>query len=196
MPKGFFIQYKFIIPKTVKHNSYTYQKLFRAIYGYTQNVTKSNGKTYAYHRKGVLSDFPHIRPGKNCVIIPTAAFNNLTNFFKTGKNPTHFWRVKGDWKAVYYMDEKNISEQDAILALEDTLKSSYVENVDGDYSSLESELNVLLDRKKNSSKIDAGYLSSVVTQAEKIFQSDWFKECYSKSEKLVDFSRKLKELKA
>ncbi len=197
MAKGFFIQYKFIIPETVKHNSYTYQKLFRAIYGYTQNVTKSNGKTYSYHRKGVLSNFPHIRPGKNCVIIPTSAFNHLTTFFKTGKNPAHFWRVKGDWKAVYYMNEKTISEDDAVSAVEKTIQSTFVDKPSGAQSAgIDGEITLLLENRKNNLKIDQGYLNLVLSEAEKLTQNEWFKEFHTKSSKLSSFYKKFKELKS
>jgi len=123
--KGYFIQYKFIVPESTKHSSYTYQKLFRALYGYTQNVTKSNGKTYHYLRKGILSDFPYIRPGKNCVIIPPKSFNSLDTFFKTGKNPSHYWRVKGDWKAVFYLDEKSLDENQVINAIKNQIKRAF-----------------------------------------------------------------------
>src|SRR4030042_1173873 len=88
--KGYFIQYKFIIPENMKHSSYTYQKLFRALYGYTQAVFKSNGKTYHYHRAGVLSATPYLRPGKNCVIIPPGKFQHLLDFFKTGRKEKLF----------------------------------------------------------------------------------------------------------
>ena len=83
---AYFIQYKFIVPKSLSHSSYTYQKLFRALYGYTQAVYKSSGKTYKYHRKGVLSDVPFLRPTKNTVIIPVSALQKLLNFFNTGEN--------------------------------------------------------------------------------------------------------------
>ena len=196
MVKGFFIQYKFILPETIKHSSYTYQKLFRAIYGYTQNVTKSNGKRYTYHRKGVLSDYPHSRPGKNCVIISKNAFNDLTTFFKTGKNPAHFWKVKGDWKAVYYMDEKNLNTEDAVKALEDTLDRVYVEAEGGEHANLDGELTLLTDLKKNNKTPDPAYLKKVLSEAEKIVQHEWFKDCHTSSEKLSSFYKKYKAVKA
>ena len=34
------------------HSDYNYQKYLEPIYGYTQNVTKGNGKVYIYHRPG------------------------------------------------------------------------------------------------------------------------------------------------
>src|SRR3989344_3839606 len=130
MYKGHFIKYNFIIPETTKHSSYTYQKLFRALYGYTQNVTKSNGKTYKYHRKGILSDIPYIRPGKNCVIIPPKSFAPLETFFKTGKNPTHYWKTKGNWKAVFYFEEKDLEENSVITALKELTERLFQKGYD------------------------------------------------------------------
>ena len=196
MAKGFFIQYKFILPENIKHSSYTYQKLFRAIYGYTQNVTKSNGKRYTYHRKGVLSDYPHSRPGKNCVIIPKNAFNELTTFFKTGKNPAHFWKIRGDWKAVYYMDEKTLNPADAAKALEATLGRAYVETATGEQANLDGELALLTDLKKSDKVPDPAYVKKVVSEAEKIVQHEWFKDCLAGSEKLSSFYKKYKAVKA
>ncbi len=118
MVRAVLIQYKFILPANIKHSSYTYQKLFRAIYGYTQNVSKSSGKTYRYHRSGVLSVFPHSKPGKNAVLVPKSAVPALADFFKTGKNPSHDWHVKGEWKAVYYLDEKELAVAEASKAVD------------------------------------------------------------------------------
>lgn len=118
MVKAVWVQYKFVLPAGTRHSSYTYQKIFRAIYGYTQNVSKSSGKTYRYHRPGVLSTIPYNKPGKNAVLVPKSALPALADFFKTGKNPSHEWHVKGDWKAVYYTDEREVSAQDAAVAVE------------------------------------------------------------------------------
>ena len=146
--RGYFIQYKFIVPESIKHSSYTYQKLFRALYGYTQNVTKSNGKSYKYHRRGVLSSTPYIRPGKNCVIIPPGTFNSLIDFFKTGKNPSHYWQGKGDWKAVYYMDEKNLTEDDVRAALEEQLDRTYIVTNTGEHKRLIEEIAIFTQKAK------------------------------------------------
>jgi hypothetical protein len=191
--KGYFIQYKFIIPENIRHSSYTYQKLFRALYGYTQAVFKSNGKNYHYHRKGVLSDVPYIRPGKNCVIAPASSFSKLLDFFKTGKNPAHSWKLKGDWKAVYYMNEKEVDEKAALQALEELLERQYVLNTAQEHETLLNEMNVLL--KKEESSVDKNYASLLSKEAEKIVSSDWFKQLYSKSEKLSDFYSAYKKLK-
>jgi len=191
--KGYFIQYKFIIPDSVKHSSYTYQKLFRALYGYTQVVNKSNGKSYKYHRKGILSDYPYIRPGKNCVIIPQGAFQKLIEFFKTGKNPTHRWRGKGEWKAVYYMDEKDIGFEKIIHALEDLVDRTFVLTTGHEHEKLISEIEALV--RKGREGIDLGYKDLLLAESSKITELDWFKESAKKSEKLNNFYELIQQLK-
>lgn len=191
--KGYFIQYKFIIPENVKHSSYTYQKLFRALYGYTQAVFKSNGKSYRYHRKGVLSDVPYVRPGKNCVITPSGAFSKLLDFFKTGKNPAHAWKWKGDWKAVYYMNEKEVDEKVALTALEELVARQFVLTSSEAHENLLNEINVLL--KKDESSIDKNYAALLVKESDKIISNEWFKQLYGKSEKLSEFYSAYKKLK-
>ena len=193
--KGYFIQYKFILPEHIKHSSYTYQKLFRALYGYTQNVTKSTGKAYKYHREGVLSKSPYLRPGKNCVIIPHNTFNPLISFFKTGKNPTHYWRGKGDWKAVYYMDEKDLNEADVLSALESQIDRTYITTSTDSPQQLSEALDLILNRIKDSTKIDSAYLTATLSDAEKVVSGQWFKEIYKKSPKLTSFYAKYKQVK-
>jgi len=184
---GYFIQYKFIVPETIKHSSYTYQKLFRALYGYTQNVCKSSGKVYKYHRKGILSDVPYLRPGKNCVIIPKGVFTQLTDFFKPGKNPSHYWQGKGDWKAVYYMNEKNIAAQDAANAIESMLLRKFVTTTSAEHESLENELNNLGTILSKGSNVDPGYKSLILKEAEKVVSNPWFRDSYKASPKLTKF---------
>lgn len=192
--KGYFIQYKFIIPENMKHSSYTYQKLFRALYGYTQAVFKSNGKTYHYHRQGVLSLTPYLRPGKNCVIIPPADFQRLLDFLKTGRNPAHNWRGKGDWKAVYYMNEKTVEEKSAVSALESMLGRYYVSSPLGKKETLFSELEALAS-KTGQAGADQGYSAAVLSEAQQITSNEWFKSVYLQSSKLKDFYAAYKKLK-
>jgi len=190
--KGYFIQYKFIIPENMKHSSYTYQKLFRALYGYTQSVFKSNGKIYHYRRPGVLSSTPYLRPGKNCVIIPSGNFQNLLEFFKTGRNPAHTWKGKGDWKAVYYMNEKTVDEKNAATAIESLLERHYVPSESGKMESLSSMLNMTASK---TSEFDKAYVSMLLSEATPVATSDWFKSVYSQSEKLKAFYSNYKKLK-
>lgn len=180
---GYFIQYKFILPETVSHSSYAYQKLFRALYGYTQAVYKSNGKNYKYHRKGVLSAYPYLRAGKNCVIIAPDAFQNLISFFKTGKNPAHNWEIKGNWKAVYYMDEKAIPEQRAAKALEDLIDRTYV-GAGANIKSLMGEL-----RRIRTGTLKREYESLVLSLAKNILKHPWFPKSYEYSQKLKEFKK-------
>lgn len=191
--KGYFVQYKFIIPETIKHSSYTYQKLFRALYGYTQNVTKSNGKTYHYRRKGVLSEIPYIRPGKNCVIIPPKSFTVLDAFFKTGRNPTHYWRVKGNWKAVFYLDEKNLDQAQAIDALKDQIKRTFREG-QGDVPI--PDLTTLVEKTKSGGEVSPEKLKLALNEAEKIVSNSWFKEVYSGDQTLKKFYENYRALRS
>jgi len=187
--RGYFVQYRFILPDSIKHSSYTYQKLFRAIYGYTQSVYKSNGKTYKYHRAGILSDFPYIRPGKNCVIVPPQAFQLLQDFFKTGHNPTHNWTMKGDWKCTYFLNEKDLDEKDIVLALEDLISRKFIDNSEGPVKlSKELENAINLELKDNYAKV-------LLADSKKITDLDWFKLVYSSSNILSNFYQNYKKLK-
>jgi len=176
--KGYFVQYKFIFPDVIKHSSYAYQKLFRAIYGYTQVVFKSNGKRYKYHRQGVLSDVPYVRSGKNCVVIPQTALQKLTTFFRTGANPTHKWHIKGNWKAVYYVGEKDLNPI--------TIKDSLEKQIDRSYL---SEGKSLFDELKrcDSEEVSESYTKHLVSEAEKVTKQPWFSLVYTSSQKLKDF---------
>lgn len=179
MVRGYFIQYKFILPENTKHSSYEYQKLFRAIYGYTQNVNKGTGKQYKYFRDGILSNFPYVRTGKNCVIIPQSAFQKLTSFFKTGINPTHNWKVKGNWKAVYYMDEKDVNSNlvvESVLHLIERTKLSSKKSIFDDLTYLTSLENP-----------DKNYIKKILITSEKIVADDWFKTALQTSEKVKKF---------
>lgn len=192
--KGYFIQYKFIIPEQVKHSSYTYQKLFRALYGYTQAVFKSNGKTYHYHRPGVLSKTPYLRPGKNCVVIPQGNIQGLLDFFKTGRNPTHNWKGKGEWKAVYYMNEKTVNEKSAVEALESLLERCYVVSSAGRKEKIESEMAAVLS-KQSKGLAEEPATQLLLSEAQKITSTPWFKALYSQSEKLSSFYNNYKKLR-
>lgn len=187
--RSYFIQYRFIIPDSIKHSSYTYQKLFRAIYGYTQAVYKSNGKIYHYHRAGILSEYPYIRPGKNCVIIPPSAFQSLQDFFKTGNNPTHKWQVKGDWKCTYFLNEKDVDEKTIIAALTDLLSRKFIKGPDGP-SKLSSEL-----KKAISNDCPVEYKSLLLKEAQNVINVPWFKEVYSLSKELSEFYDNFKVLR-
>ncbi|MBU2477329.1 hypothetical protein KKG83_07720 [Candidatus Micrarchaeota archaeon] len=185
--KGYFVQYKFILPKDIKHSSYTYQKLFRAIYGYSQQVSKSNGKTYVYHRPGILSNTPFIKHGKNCVVIPQEKFSELISFFKTGKNPSHAWTLKGDWKAVYYLNEKEIEESDVKSSLETLLDRTYIVNPSKEHGALLSEMERAKKHLTEKKNIDQAFSQTLLNESKKIIDTSWFKEVQGKSDKLKYF---------
>lgn len=191
----YFVQYKFIIPNSMKHSNYTYQKLFRALYGYTQKVCKANGRTYSYHRRGVLSQVPYIKYSKNCVIIPQNSFPELKNFFQTGKNPAHKWVTKGDWKAVYYLNEKNVSEEEIQTALEQLLDRQYILSTSKEHEKLENELKNLLEKTAASQQIEDAYKKIALDEAQKILSLPWFKQVYSKSQKLASFNESFSKLR-
>jgi len=131
MVKAFMVKYKIKMNGEYKHSDYGYQKLFRAIYGYTQVVTKSNGKRYVYHRPGVLSNTPYIKKGKNEIILTKDGFSKFTDFLKTRKNPTHKWEEKGNWTASYSMYDVDISEDQAQKSIEDLIKNTFLIMPDG-----------------------------------------------------------------
>ncbi len=196
MTKVYYIQYKFILPDSIKHSTYTYQKLFRAIYGYTQNVTKSNGKVYHYHRRGVLSDAPYIRPGKNAVIIHPSVFPKIKQFFATGQNPSHNWRTKGDWKAVYYMDEKELSDDKVAAAVEDWLERSYITTNERYPTKLTDEVSTILDKHKLNDPVEDSKKQHVLREVQTIVSNEWFKSHHPHSQKLTEFNEKVKLLRA
>jgi hypothetical protein len=187
--RSYFVQYRFILPDSIKHSSYTYQKLFRAIYGYTQAVNKGSGKTYKYHRAGILSNYPYIRPGKNCVIIPQPAFQSLQEFFKTGRNPTHLWQEKGEWKCTYFLNEKDLSEKEVVLALENLLARKYLSGLEGP-ARVDAEL-----KRATEKGVDEGYKQALLKEAQQIVEFDWFKSTYSFSPVLSEFYSNYRFLK-
>ena len=66
-----------------------------------QAVHKGSGKNYQYHRQVFFQIIP-LFVRKNCVIIPSVAFQPLQEFFKTGHNPTHNWETKGNGNALIF----------------------------------------------------------------------------------------------
>ena len=165
------------------------------MYGYTQNVTKSNGKVYSYHRRGVLSEHPFLKQGKNCVIIPQEAFSSLKNFFLTGANPTHKWVVKGDWKAVYYLNDKDLDDQSVATAVEELIDRTFVLTTSKEHQKIESELKNLIELQKSSQSIDEAYKKIVLEHAYRITSNPWAKQSVSKSSRLAQFFENYNALK-
>jgi hypothetical protein len=181
--KGYFVQYKFYLPARIKHSSYSYQKLFRAIYGYTQSVNKASGKTYKYHRPGILSFSPYINTGKNSVIIPEEDLPKLLDFFKTGANPTHRWQTKGEWKVTYFINETNVKPNAAVSSLEELIDRAYIKQN-------KTKVNIFDAMKyavNSIDKIEANQLQNILSEAKKIVSRPWFNECLTLSNKLQEF---------
>lgn len=193
---GYFIKYEFHLPKEVKHSSYNYQKLFRAIYGYTQNVSKGKGKVYRYYRKGVLSDVPYVKSGKNSIIIPPFAFSSFITFLKTGKNPTHYWRSKGDWKATYSLYEESLPEKEVVAALEALAERLYLTSDDGlGDVKLKDRLDMVITKKAESGKPGKILVSDALKSLGVLVNNDWFKACYKSSPSLSALYSKYLSLK-
>ncbi len=112
-----------------KRSSYVYQRFFRAIYGYTQVVSKSNGKRYVYHRPGVLTNIPYVKAGKNAVILPPSGTKPLLDFLKTGKNPAHqFSQLGAPWSELvrYSMEGTYVDPNTASSAVLSALSRIHV----------------------------------------------------------------------
>jgi hypothetical protein len=186
--KSYFVQYKFILPDSIKHSSYEYQKLFRAIYGYTQKVSKSGKREYSYVRKGILSDLPYISAGKNCVIIPSEAFQPLQEFFKTGKNPAHLWDHKGEWKCTYFLNEKDISIADTVKAIEQTLERKLINTNQGPVS--------LSEFIKNKARYDLTKNKDIfLSEIKRIVECSWFKETYQQNQFLSEVNAVYRQIR-
>ena len=178
-----YIKYKFTFNNNIKHSSYLYQKIFRSIYGYQQNVTKSNKKIYIYKRPGIISNIPHIKPGKNSIILPIGYETNLIEFFNTGKNPTHNWRNKGNWEINYSINRIDIPKESIISELENYIKNYKIINLDNKESTILIESNKILNKEVN----DINYIKNIIKIVNNITSYEWFKETYTYSEFLNNF---------
>ena len=161
--KGFLIRYRY--RGAEPSSSYLYQRFFRALYGYTQVVTKSNGRTYIYYREGVLTTYPFIREAKNTVIIPSNALEPLITFFKTGKNPAHSFEDLSTWDVTYYVEETNVDDQSALRAIYAALNRILIPLEEGYI-----RLRELVQRDILSSN----ELAALRTKARNVVESDWF----------------------
>lgn len=190
-----YIKYKFIFNDNIKHSSYLYQKIFRSIYGYTQNVTKKDKKTYWYYRPGVLEDIPYIRPGKNCVIVPIDTEHKIINFFNTGKSPTHNFKEKGDWSVNYDIQKIEINQEDIIKTINAFVDSITVVSIDGKNTKIINELNKIIDDEDYASKLKKANRDNLISKINKILKIDWVDKTKESSEKvklLIYLSDKIK----
>ncbi len=167
--RGHLIRYRY--KGASPSSSYSYQRFFRALYGYTQVVTKSNGKTYVYYREGVLTRYPYIRSEKNTVIIPENAFTPLVEFFKTGKNPAHSFENLDDWSVTYYVEDVPVDEASALKAIYLALNRIILRTPSTIYR---------LRDLAQKDVLDPDELSALRYGAEHIVASSWFKELYEK----------------
>lgn len=171
--KGFRVRYKF--KGEEPSSKYSYQRFFRALYGYTQVVKKSNGKTYVYYREGVLTRYPYIRESKNTVIVPINALEPLVSFFREGKNPAHVFSYLNDWDVSYYVEQIDVLAQPAIDALESAIDRIYARTENG---------YIQLRQLIESDDVSVHTLYLIKEYADKIVESNWFKELYDTSEVL------------
>ncbi|MDD4983257.1 MAG: hypothetical protein PHH82_00250 [Candidatus ainarchaeum sp.] len=194
MVDAFLVRYKIKVLDEVKHSSYLYQKLFRAIYGYTQVVCKQTGKKYVYHRPGVLSKFSYIKEGKNEIIVTKDGFSYLINFFKTGKNPAHNWQSKGNWTASYSVVDVSMDEAKITKAVENQIRSTYVIDNQGNYRLLVD----LLEELSLGKHIDKVFLKQYENIINFIKSGSWYDAALKRSglvkkfDKLVGFYVKYK----
>jgi hypothetical protein len=186
-----FIKYKFIFKNNINRSSYLYQKVFRSIYGYQQNVTKKNNKPYLYIRKGILTDIPHYKPGRNAIILPKGQEDKLINYFTTGINPTHNWKNKGDWEVKYTINEVDLDRVNIIKIIEEFIHNYKVINLNNKESNLFTEINYILDNNIT----DKNYLNLIIKYSENIINFYWFKEVREESEKLNTFYSNYQKIK-
>ncbi|HOD89480.1 MAG TPA: hypothetical protein PKK56_00095 [archaeon] len=192
--KANFVKYKFKFNNDVNRVSYLYQKVFRSIYGYTQNVTKSDKKVYIYYRKGVVSDIPYIKQNKNTIILPKGYENKLIEYFETGKNPAHDWKIKGDWGIEYSIDEIEVDSNSVIKSLEDHIQSLQIIDSKNNYAKLVSEINNLLDNNSLDNN-NQDYINYINDTIQGIINNEWFKETYTNSEILNGFYNNYQKFK-
>lgn len=192
-----YIKYKFTFNDNIKHSSYLYQKMFRSIYGYTQNVTKKDKKTYWYHREGVLEDIPYIRPGKNSIIVPINTEHKIINFFNTGKSPTHNFKEKGEWSINYNIEKIEINQEDIIKTIDAFINSIIIISIDGKNTKIIDELNKIINDKDYASKFKKANKDNLVLKINNILKIDWIvktKESSEKAKLLILLLNKAKEV--
>lgn len=190
--KSNYIKYKFIFKDNINRTSYLYQKVFRSIYGYQQNVSKKNNKPYFYIRKGILTDIPHYKPGRNSIILPLGYETNLINYFNTGINPTHNWKDKGDWRVEYTLNEVEVDVNNIIKILEDFIDKYKLINFNNKEVNLVSEIQFIVENNFN----DKNYINLIYKISDKIVSCEWFKECKDLSEKLTLFYNNFEKIKS
>lgn len=183
------IEYKFIFNKDIKHSSYLYQKVFRSICGYQQNVTKKGLKPYIYYRKGLLSNIPHKKYARNNIILPKGCEKAIIDYFETGVNPTHNWREKGNWNVDYKVKEIDIDVSEIIKILEIFLLDYKIINVKNKQVSLLNEIsevkNNLINNKNYINNKD--YINNILQIMKNLINNEWFEKSKDQSALLTNF---------
>ena len=95
---------------------------------------------------------------------------------------THYWKEKGDWKAVYYMDEKELTNIDIIKAFSSLLNRKYI-RVNDEYGLLKDQLKIFA-KSENPNEIAIKLLLEEIVP---IINNEWFKQVYKESDILNDF---------
>lgn len=189
--KAVYLKYKFIFKDDINRSSYLYQKVFRSIYGYQQNVTKKNNKSYLYIRKGILTDIPHYKPGRNSVMIPKGYEDKIIDYFNTGINPAHNWKSKEDWQVKYTIDEVDVDINNLVKICEEFIFNYKIININNKEVNLYNEIDYMIENNFT----DKNYLSNLLKIIEKIISFQWFKETKDLSEKLTHFYSNYQKLK-
>jgi len=172
-----FIKYKFIFNKDIKHTSYTYQKVFRDIYGYNQNVTKNNNKVYKYYRRGIINNIPFIKPGKNSIILPIGFEEQLIKYFDSIKN------ISDKYILTYSVDKIDINKESVIESFEKFINEYKILNLDNKNILLINELNNIINNNINNKN----YLLYIIKQCEYIINLSWFNDIKDQSELITNF---------
>jgi len=182
-----YIKYKFIFSNNINHSAYLYQKVFRSIYGYTQNVTKKDKKTYLYQRPGVLENIPYIKSGKNSIVIPIDMEHSIINFFNTGKSPIHNFREKGEWTIDYTIEKIEINDTEIIRSIDNYIDSLVIISLDGSTKKLLDELNKLILDSDYLLKYKKANKDNLTSKIRNIKNIDWIIKCKDKSDKIKQF---------
>lgn len=187
-----YIKYKFIFNNNkINHNSYNYQKLFRVIYGYTQNITKKDKKIYKYHRQGIIEDLPFIRPGRNCIILPINTEYKLINFFDNKIGAAHNFKEKDYYFVKYTIDKIEVNDLEIINCLEKYINNCNIISFDGKQDKLINELNKIINEPEYLNKFKKKNKDNLLDKLNNITSIDWFVKCKGKSDIVSGFLDKI-----
>jgi len=170
-----------------KKSSYIYQRFYRALYGYTQVVSKANGRHYVYHRDGVLSKYPYIKASRNSVVIPDTALQPLLNFLKTGQNPAHKFTNVSNWTDLvkYSVQETAVDESAAATAVYESISRTFVRTITGQRPALAllGDLDILSPDE----------IYSLYYAISQIYRSKWY-SAFAKTPDFEDLAKQIDQL--